>query len=262
MSMSQGRSDGTMKFRFKAFSVHILCSATLLGLILGCLYLGWYHWPGWYLTDAGRVILVMVGVDVVLGPLFTLIVANPRKSRRELTRDIGVIAAVQLCALVYGTMTLWNGRPLYYAFSVNCLQVVQAYDIDPQSADLARRQNLPLAPRWYSEPRWITAQFPKDSKLADQIFQSLMKGGYDIIGLPQYYESWAQGAPDLRKQLQRVGDIRFFSPADKKTLAARMKAQGLATDQADAIALTGRGRSLLAVFDPSNLELRAIIEAT
>ena len=162
-----------MKFRLKAFGAHLLCSAIALStLVLGALYLGWYHWPGWHLTEATHVVVVMVGVDVVVGPLITLIIANARKPRRELARDIAIIVAVQLVALGYGATTLWNGRPLYYAFSVNCLQVVQASDIDPEAARAAREKNLPLAPHWYSLPRWIWAPFPKDSAEADKIFQN------------------------------------------------------------------------------------------
>ncbi len=250
-----------MKFRFKAFGVHLLCSSVALTLILGALYLGWYRWPGWYLADVTHVIVVMAGVDVVLGPLMTLIIANANKPRRELVRDIAMIAVVQLTALGYGTTALWNGRPLYYAFSVNCLQVVQAYDIDAAAAGAARRQNLTLAPHWYSLPRWIWAPFPKDSAQADKIFQSLLQGGYDIIGLPQYYKSWQEGLPELRTQLQKVSDIRFFSPAQKSQLRQRMQAAGLDADQPNAIALTGRGSSLLAVMDTRSLRLLAIIRA-
>jgi hypothetical protein len=251
-----------MKFRFKAFGVHLLCSAVALTLVLSALYLGWYHWPGWHLTEATHVVLVMVGVDVVLGPLITLIIANPRKPRRELARDIAMVVLVQLTALGYGTTTLWSGRPLYYAFSVNCLQVVQASDIDPAAAGAARKQELDLAPHWYSLPRWIWAPFPKDPQEADKIFQGVMHGGYDIVGLPQYYKTWEAGLPELRAQLHKVHDIRFFSPKEKALLTKRMQVAGLATDQANAIALTGRGSSLLAVVDPRSLKLLAIIEAT
>src|SRR5258708_5635933 len=101
-----------MHFRLKAFSLHLVSSAAVLTLILGSLYFGWYRWPGWYLTDVSQVVLVMVGVDVVLGPTLTFIVANRKKSRRELARDIGIIVAVQLCALTYGSASLWSGRPL------------------------------------------------------------------------------------------------------------------------------------------------------
>jgi hypothetical protein len=250
-----------MTFRLKAFGTHLLCSALALTLVLGALHLGWYHWPGWHLTEALHLIVVMVGVDVVIGPLITLIVANPGKPRRELARDIALIVTVQLVALGYGAMTLWQGRPLYYAFSVNCLQVVQASDIDPQAARTARDQKLALAPHWYSVPRWIWAPFPQDKALADKIFEGLMQGGYDIVGYPQYYKSWQEGAPELRSQLKTVKDIKFFSPQQKALLEKRMQAAGFPTDQANCIALTGRGASLLAVMDPKNLALLAIIQA-
>ncbi len=250
-----------MKFRLKAFGTHLACSALALTLVLGALYRGWYHWPGWHLTEAVHVVVVMVGVDVVIGPLITLIIANARKPRRELARDIAIVVAVQLIALGYGATTLWHGRPLYYAFSVNCLQVVQASDIDPEAARVAREKDLLLAPHWYSLPRWIWAPFPKDKAEADKIFQGLMQGGYDIIGYPQYYRTWREGAPELRTQLQKVGDIKFFPPQQRVLLEKRMRAAGFPTDKANAIALTGRGSSLLAVMDPQSLTLLAIIEA-
>jgi len=65
-----------MKFRFKAFSI------------------------------------VMIGVDVVLGPMLTFIFANTKKPRRELARDLGVFVVFQLCALTYGSLSLWNCRLL------------------------------------------------------------------------------------------------------------------------------------------------------
>jgi hypothetical protein len=247
-----------MKFRLRAFGLHLLCSFGALCLILGALHLGWYHGAGWHLTEAIHVILIMVGVDVVIGPLITLIIANDRKPRRELARDIAIIVAVQLTALGYGTMTLWNGRPLYYAFSVNCLQVIQASDIDPAAARLAHEKKLALAPHWYSLPRWIWAPFPDDKKEADKIFQDLMQGGYDIVGYPQYYKTWAEAAPEIRAHLSKVNEDKFFPSKAQALLAKRMQSAGLPTDQANTIALTGRGSTLLAVLDPKTLELRGI----
>ena len=252
-----------MKFRLKAFGLHLLGSATALTLILGALYLGWYHWPGWYLSEAGHVILLMVGVDVVLGPLLTLIVANSAKSFRELGRDIGIIVTVQLIALVYGATTLWSGRPLYYAFSADCLEVVQASDIDAEARKASDDQKLALAPHWYSLPRWIWAPLPKDPNEAQKIVVSVTLGsGSDVTALPQYYRPWDQGLSDLHAKLKKVDEIRYFSAKQKKLLKARMLASGFATDQPDAIALIGRGPSLLAVIDPASLKLKAIIKAT
>ena len=72
-----------MKFRLKAFGLHLLASTTALTLILGSLYLGWYRWPAWILTGVSHVVIVMVGVDVVLGPLLTFVIARRGKPRRE-----------------------------------------------------------------------------------------------------------------------------------------------------------------------------------
>jgi hypothetical protein len=249
-----------MRFRLKAFSLHLLTSITVLTVTLGGLYLGWYRWPGWYLTHVAPVVAVMAGVDVVLGPFLTLLIANPAKARRELARDIGLIAVVQLTAFVYGTIQLWNGRPLYYAYSVNSLSVVQAYDLDAVSLANARKQNSEFAPHWYSLPRWVWAPLPEDSDKANKIIQSAIAGGSDVTAMPDHYRPWNAGLSDMQGQLKAVGDIKFFSADEKTLLKQRLAAAGLSSDKG--IALTGRSRPLLAVVDPKSLRIVAFIEST
>jgi hypothetical protein len=249
-----------MGFRLKAFGLHLATSATVLTLVLGLLYLGWYHWPGWHLADVWHVVLVMIGVDVVVGPLLTFVVAKSTKPRRELTRDIAIIAVVQLCALSYGTVSLWHGRPLYYAFSENVLQLVQAYDIDASEWTLGDRNNPELAPHWYSLPRWIWAPLPQDADERQKIVTAAITGGDDVISMPRYFKPWAQGAAALRTQLKTVGKVGYFVGGDKQKLEAMMHAAGYPSDQANAIPLTGRGYPLLAVFDPRDLRLLAVFK--
>src|SRR6202047_4732239 len=234
-----------MRFRLKAFSLHLLSSATVLTLILGSLYFGWYRWPGWHLTDVKTVVLVMVCVDVVLGPTLTLIIANKNKPHRELVRDIGIIVTVQLCALIYGSASLWNGRPLYYAFSENVLQLVQAYDIDAAEAEAGRRLNPGLSPHWYSRPRWIWAPLPQNAEESGKIVASAVTGGDDVISMPKYFKPWEDGLPALRSQLKKVDDVTYFGKNEKTRLKERMKAAGLPDDQSNSMPLTGRGHPLL-----------------
>jgi hypothetical protein len=250
-----------MKFRFKAFGLHLLASSLALSAILGSLYLGWYRWPGWILTDVARVVMVMVGVDVVLGPTLTFIIARSTKPRRELTRDIAMIVAVQLCALGYGTVSLWNGRPLYYAFSESILQLVQAYDIDDQEAALGRQQNPGLAPHWYSLPRWVWAPLPPDLDTRSKIVTSAITGGDDVTSMPRYFKPWSEGLNDLRANLKQVDKVAYFAPKEKKTLKERMRAAGFSTDELNAMPLTGRGHPLLAVIDPATATIKAILKA-
>lgn len=250
-----------IKFRLKALGWHLSASAVALMLIVGGLYIGWYHWPGWYLADVTPVTRMIVGVDLVVGPLLTFVIASPAKLLRSLARDVSIIAAVQLLALGYGSVQLWNGRPMYYAFSEDVLQLVQDYDISPAEAQSGRRANPKLAPHWYSLPRWIWAPLPPDGPERDKIIQAATSGGDDVISMPTHYRTWEDGLPDLRAQLKKPGDIRYFSGKEKKLLRERAQQAGLPFDQANSIAITGRGHPLLAVLDTNTLKIVKFIRA-
>jgi hypothetical protein len=248
-----------MKFRFKAFGLHLLGSACVLALVLGVLYLGWYRWPGWYLTGGFKIAAMMTAFDVILGPLLTLIVANPAKPRRELARDIGVIIGVQILAAGYGASTLWQGRVLYYTFSQKYLEIVQASDLQDEQISLGRKMNPGLAPNWYSRPRWVYAPLPEDPKLREEIVGSAISGSDDVIDMPRYFQSWENAFPDLRKTLQMLDQVSQFSRQQKRTLKTRMSQLGLSGDQPNGIAIMGKENWLLAVFDPKTLKLQAFI---
>ena len=252
-----------MKYRLQLSGLHLLGSLAALALVLGSLYQGWYRWPGWYLTRALGVASILVGVDAALGPFLTLLVANPRKSRRALTRDISIIVAVQLVALGYGASTLWRGRPLYYAFSEDRLQLVQASDLDPREIELARASNPQFAPHWYSRPRWVWAPLPDEPALREKIVQSARSGGNDVIQMPRYFQSWRKGLPKLRGQLLTVeqqNDIRFFRR--KERLRQLMAQQGFDPDARVTLLMSGQSAiPLLVVFDPDSLRTRSYLRA-
>jgi hypothetical protein len=249
-----------MKFRVKAFALHLLSSAAVLSLILGALYLGWYRWPGWYLTGLPHVAAMMVGVDVALGPLLTMVIANPSKPRRELARDVGIIVLVQLVALIYGTSTLWSGRPLYYTFSVDRLEFVQASDLDKSQIELAQQSNPALAPHWYSLPRWIWAPLPDDEKLRSSIVGSAISGGPDVIQMPRFFKPWSDGLPQLRKHLKKAAQFNgLFTKPEIKVLEERLRQLGLPPEWSNTLFIVGRGRPLLAVFDGPASHVIAIV---
>lgn len=252
----------SLRHRGKFFGLHLASSIALVTLVLGGLYLGWYRWPGWYLTAAPRIATVLVGVDAALGPLLTLLIANPAKPRRELARDIGIIVVVQVCALTYGASTLWNGRPLYYAFSEDRLQLVQASDLGAGEIERARAENPAFAPHWYSLPRWVWAPLPADSTVREQIVQSALHQGDDVIQMPRYFRPWNDGLPALRAKLLPIdaqGDVWFYKK--KPRLKEQLARQGFDPAAPVTMLLTGRTPPLLAIFDPATLEIRGYLRS-
>jgi hypothetical protein len=100
--------------RYQAFAFHMAISLVIFFILLVCITQYWY--PG-ILFDTGngwKAIGIIIGIDLILGPLLTLIVFNHNKS--SLKFDLWVIALVQTAALVYGTWTVHQTRPIALAF--------------------------------------------------------------------------------------------------------------------------------------------------
>jgi hypothetical protein len=100
--------------RYQAFAVHMAISLVIFFILLVCITQYWY--PG-ILLDTGngwKAIGIIIGIDLILGPLLTLIVFNHNKS--NLKFDLWVIALLQTAALIYGTWTIHQTRPIALAF--------------------------------------------------------------------------------------------------------------------------------------------------
>lgn len=100
--------------RYQAFAIHMAISLVIFFVLLVCITQFWY--PG-ILFDTGngwKAISLIVGIDLILGPLFTLIIFNHNK--KSLKFDLGVIALLQVAALIYGTWTIHSSRPLAIAY--------------------------------------------------------------------------------------------------------------------------------------------------
>lgn len=249
-----------MQFRAKAFSLHVLASALALAIVLGSLYAICYAWPAWYLVGALPVAAIMVMVDVGLGPFATLVIANPNKSRAEFRRDLIVILAVQLLALGYGTLTLWKGRPLYYTFSVDRLEVVSASDIDEQDMEAARNENPAFVPGPFSAPRWVWAPLPEDENERKRIVESaVFAGGKDVVQMPRYFKPYEQAHSAIRAQLKPIEEIRGLTKTEKERLAPQFESLG-GPDKIGALLFDGPSKNAVAVMDRESLEIKAVLK--
>src|SRR4051812_10875535 len=100
--------------RWKAGLTHFGISLTVAGLVYVAVRYLWY--PGALFEIAGglELLLLIISVDVTLGPLVTLIVFKPGKW--GLKFDLAVIGILQSAALVYGLYTIAESRPVYVTF--------------------------------------------------------------------------------------------------------------------------------------------------
>jgi hypothetical protein len=243
-----------MRFRLKFFAVHISVGFCVLSLVLGALYVGWYRWPAWYLMGAETVALLVLVVDLGVGPLATLVVANPAKPRRELLRDISLIALVQLVALGYGSGALWKGRPLYFVFSHDRAEVVTAAQFDDEVIEAARRQQAPIIPDWTTRLQWVWAPLPSDPELRATIVRSAVAGGHDVTSMPQYFRPLREGAAAMREQYVSPQSLVRQHRLSEEDYHARLAKLGQTESELGVLLLEGRTRAGSMIFDRASGE--------
>ncbi|MGB5325305.1 MAG: hypothetical protein WBN40_07785 [Pseudomonadales bacterium] len=101
--------------RWGAFGIHLAISVIIFIVLAAIIVFAWY--PGFlFRTDGGwQGIRLIAGIDLVLGPLLTLIVYN--RTKKSLPFDLAIIAAVQVTALAAGCWLVYQERPIAVVFA-------------------------------------------------------------------------------------------------------------------------------------------------
>lgn len=190
-----------LKAKFKACLLHAvltLVSASLASLLI---FLLWY--PGELLTLAGgtKIFFVVCGVEVVLGPLMSLVIYNTKKSRKELLTDYSIVLVIQLAAFGYGIHSAYIARPLYLAFVVDRFELVSQVDLDEEGfsayRDFAKQSDLKKDPL-----RLAIAEMPADIDARNQLIFASTQGGKDLHLMPEYFVKY-----DGVRVLKKSGDL-------------------------------------------------------
>lgn len=179
--------------RWKASATHLALSVVVIGGIAISAFLLWYPYALHRVAGLDRILLVMLGIDLTVGPLLTLIVY--RQGKRSLRFDLTVIALCQIAFLGYGLHTLWQGRPVFLVGTPETFTLVFANEIDAD--DLAQADR----PEWrrlsWTGPQLVGTRMPDDPAARREIIEAFMAGGAGIERSPAYYRPYADIAPLL-----------------------------------------------------------------
>lgn len=178
--------------RWRASLLHLGLSA-LVGLGFAALTrFVWYPGPFFELSGAIGLLTILVPVDVLIGPLLTLIVFKSGKP--SLRFDLTVIALLQASALMYGAWVIAEARPVYVVFFGNQLSVIR-------STDLA--QNAPWKTPLHG-PQWVGIS--SDSALSAGVSDLLaaLNGNKSPLLDSQRYQPWPSTQAAFRQALQAI----------------------------------------------------------
>lgn len=133
----------SMPARLKAAGIRLGLSAVILGVALYLILVRWY--PGFHFgVDGGwQGLRLLVAVDLVLGPMLTLVVFNPFKARRLIAFDLACIGLLQAAALGWGFVAVHGQRPVSLNFHEGIFYSLPARSLRGQPDVLAALEGAP-----------------------------------------------------------------------------------------------------------------------
>lgn len=164
----------------RAFSIHLGISFAIFGLLAFLVVAVWY--PGFFFrTDGGwQGLRLLLGVDLVLGPLLTLIVY--RKDKPGLRMDLTMIGIVQAACLSAGVWIVHGERPLALVYSDGAFYSIAAQSFREMDLPVPDLSSLPGP-----SPKWVAVELPKDLDEQGDIRGKMLGSGRMLSTLSERY---------------------------------------------------------------------------
>ena len=181
----------------KASGIHFLSSLLVASIVGALVFLVWYPHPYRSMSGGAELFFIVMGVDIICGPLLTFVLFNPAKPKRELFLDLSLVVVLQLAALVYGMWTVHQARPLYLVHEVDRFKVIALADVD--AVELAKLPEA-LQAQLFKGPKTVGLHEASKEEREKVMFESV-QGGRDYGERPGFYEAYdaAQAAKTYAK---------------------------------------------------------------
>jgi hypothetical protein len=234
--------------RLRAAGVHLLLSAVIAAVAAVVVFAIWYPYPYREISGGRELFLLVVSVDVILGPLITLTIFDRRKSTRELVIDLAIVAAVQLSALSYGLWTVFVARPVHLVFEIDRFRIVHAVDVPAEllSKTPPEVDALPL-----TGPTLLAVRPFKD---AAEKFDATMAalGGAELGARPDFWQPYSQAQSRVLAAAKPVTRLKQRFPAQSAQIEAVLHRAGRTADTMAYLPVVGRKSFWTAFVDPTN----------
>jgi hypothetical protein len=190
----------------KAAAIHLALSLVVATTTFLAIFFLWF--PGALFEAAGgrKLFFLIAGVDVVLGPLLTLIIFAPGK--KGLKFDLTVIALLQVSALAYGVHVLSVARPAFIVFAVDRFVLTRANEVVPGSLERARANGFGELP--LDGPRLVGSRRPQDPTELSELMGATFQGA-DVHNFPHLYVPYEQARQAVLQAAQPIARLRPFN---------------------------------------------------
>jgi len=212
--------------KFIATAIHFLVTLTLAACAAALIFLVWFPRPFATMIGGTELFLLVVGCDLALGPLISLVVYNSRKSRRKLIFDYTIVGIVQISALVYGILVLDSARPVYVAFNTDRLEVVTAVEISDRELAAARAPEYASLP--ITGPKLVGVKVPVTER-NDALLESV-SGNHEHFR-PKFFVTYESMLERIRAKAKTIEALEKHKPEARPLIDAAMRDAGIPAER-------------------------------
>jgi hypothetical protein len=235
--------------RWRAAAIHLAISAAIAAVVLGFMLVVWYPPPLFLAMGGVGLALILVGVDVVLGPTLTLVVF--RVGKPGLKFDLAAIGACQIAALIYGCYVISLARPAFIVFIKDQFQVATVTQLAPEQLAKARYPQF-RSPSW-TGPVLAFGEIPQDhAKQQELIFLAL--SGMDLHMFPEYYAPYEDNRAAILRGAWPLSRMRKEEPTVTRVVDEWLAASGANEQNLRYVALRGRISWVAVLIDATTAE--------
>ncbi len=221
--------------RQKFFLSHLTVSVLIALLVVGLVFFIWYPSPLATAVGVTQIFLMMLAIDVIIGPVLGLLIYKVGK--KTLKMDLSIIIVLQILALGYGIYSIEQGRPVWIAFNVDRFELVRKNEIITDHVE----QALPKFQHssWF-KPQWVGVEFAKDANVrSDDLFAEAL-GGISIAQKPERYVDLSKTTTQLKQRAKSLDMLKQYNDAKHvdAILSKYPQATGFVPLKANAVDMT------------------------
>jgi hypothetical protein len=223
----------TAKARF--VTAHLIVSICIGCIAAAIVFFCWYPFPLNKAVGVTHIFLMMLGIDMVLGPFFTWLVY--KEGKKTLKFDLTVIILIQVIALAYGVYKIADGRTAWLVYNVDRFELIKNNEIVIENPEKIQPQFM--HPSWF-KPQFVAAEFAKDKKQKNKEMFAEIMSGISIAQRPERYVQLKQAKSQIQSRAQNLVDLKKYNNQKQveDTLAKYPEANAFVPLKATAVDMT------------------------
>jgi len=192
--------------KIKYVSAHLVASIFVAMCTACIVFMFWYPYPLNIAVGVTHIFLMMLGIDMVLGPFFSWLVY--KEGKKSLKFDLTIIILIQVLALGFGLYKIADGRPVWIVFNVDRFELVKNNEIVIQNITKVSEQ---FHNNSYFKPQFAATQFASDAKTRTSDLMNEVLNGVSIAQRPERYIPLEKAKNQILKRGQSLDLLNKYN---------------------------------------------------